>query len=381
MTRRIATGKDPGPDAARKARGLAIPAAETETPPRRSSEARVELPAGQGPLRADRYISEVIGILSRSQLKARGAIIEVNGKVAKLSRILSDGDRVVVSWTEEPSSSLVPENIPLAILYEDDRVIVVDKAQGMVTHPGAGNRRGTLANAVLGHLEGQLPSESPTTGGALRGGIVHRLDKDTSGVIIVAKDAETQAFLAAQFKDRTTRKDYLAITFGVPKAGPKESKDRTWHRIESRLGRDRRDRKRFAEVEAGGKPAVTDWRILATYGDFALVHLRPRTGRTHQLRVHLAALGCPIVGDPIYGRPGRDSEKLRLGGGAPTLMLHAWRLAIRLPGPIAAQTRDVPQPSLDEAGRARFVAPPPDRFRRLVRLLGNYGKKKKPPSD
>jgi 23S rRNA pseudouridine1911/1915/1917 synthase len=316
----------------------------------RRFEALVE--ADDGP-RADRYIAETLGLLSRSQIKARGARVEVDGREIKLSRPLKTGERLIVTWVEEPSPSLVPESIPLSIVYEDERVIVVDKARGMVTHPGAGNRRGTLANAVLGHLASRAAAEEGGAGegkGAERGGIVHRLDKDTSGIIIVAKDAEAQAFLASQFKDRTTKKEYLAVVSGLPRG--------VSGRVENRLGRDRRDRKRFAEVEGGGRIAVTDWRVVATYGDYALMHLRPRTGRTHQLRVHLAGLGTPIVGDPIYGKKGARLASLGL-------MLHAWKLSIRLP--------DSEEPRL-------FTAPPPRTFTSLLAALeARYGKKKPRP--
>jgi 23S rRNA pseudouridine1911/1915/1917 synthase len=294
--------------------------------------------------RADRFIAEKLGLLTRSQLKARKASIEVNGKPARLSRPLAAGDRLLVSWTEEPSVGLVPEDLPLDVLFEDGQVMVVNKARGMVTHPGAGNHRGTLANAALGRrFTSPSGSSEPQ-----RGGIVHRLDKDTSGVIIVAKDSATQAFLAAQFKDRTTRKDYLAITSGCPAADT--------GRIEDRLGRDRRDRKRFARVAEGGRVAVTDWRVVARFDGFALVHLRPRTGRTHQLRVHLAGLGTPVVGDPIYGR--RDDRLGEIG-----LMLHAWKLSILLPGATEA---------------AHFRAPLPPHFARLLRALKERRDRKKP---
>ncbi|HUX40424.1 MAG TPA: RluA family pseudouridine synthase [Rectinemataceae bacterium] len=343
---------------------------DSARPPENRVSRRFEAVVGSGGAdRADRYIAEELGLLTRSQLKARNASIEVGGRAAKLSRPLLEGEHLVVTWIEEPSIGLVPESLSLDILFEDDRVIVVNKAQGMVTHPGAGNRRGTLANAILGHLVANVREatrsadlDSRAKGAApLRGGIVHRLDKDTSGAIIVAKDAETQAFLAAQFKDRTTRKEYLAVTAGIPGGGTsgRVTVEGGWHRIESRLGRDSRDRKRFAEVDSGGKLAITDWRIVSTYGSFALVHLRPRSGRTHQLRVHLAGLGCPIVGDPIYGvrsRPSSDSPS------DPTLMLHAWKLAIRLPG---------------SAEVSQFVAPVPARFFALLRRLeARYGKKK-----
>ncbi|HUX38193.1 MAG TPA: RluA family pseudouridine synthase [Rectinemataceae bacterium] len=326
-----------------------------------------------GARRADVYIAEYLKVATRSQLKARSALIEVDGKIAKPSRPLVEGERLLVSWTEEPSPSLVAEDIPLDILYEDDRVIVVNKAQGMVTHPGAGNRRGTLANAVLGRLA--APAGPDATGhaannevgvatAALRGGIVHRLDKDTSGVIIVAKDAEAQSYLSSQFRDRTTRKEYLAVTTGIPRVGS-GTVGGGWNRRESRLGRDRRDRKRFAEVVEGGRLAVTDWRVLSTYGEYALVLLHPRTGRTHQLRVHLAALGSPILGDPIYGARSRRGGEGSAASQA-TLMLHAWKLAIRLPGH-------------DEA--SSFVAPIPRRFPLILhRLERRFGKTKPPRS-
>ncbi len=330
-------------------------------------ESRVE---GEACPRVDAYIArEAAGVVSRSQLKARGAAITVNGKPAKPSRPVAQGELVRVEWVEEPSPGIVPEDIPLVVLYEDGNAIVLDKAQGMVVHPGAGNRRGTLANALLGRLlavashdpgaqdpgfRGPGAQDSGFRGPGIqdpgfRAGVVHRLDKDTSGVIIAAKDPRTQAFLAAQFKDRRTRKEYLAVTRGIPT--PAEG------RIEDQLGRDRRDRKRFARVAEGGKAAVTDYRVIREWrcaggGGYALMSLRPRTGRTHQLRVHLAGLGCPILGDPIYGK--RDPRFPDA-----TLMLHAYRLRILLPG---------------ESEPRAFKAPVPARFkaiaRRLARLSG-----------
>ncbi len=296
--------------------------------------------------RVDRWLAETARVVTRSQLKARGAVILVNGREAKPSRLLKPGERVAVSWIEEPPEGLVPEDLPLSVLYEDERTIVVDKAQGMVTHPGHGNRRGTLANALLGRLAAAGRGGGPDAPESFRGGVVHRLDKDTSGVIVAAKDPAAQAALAAQFKDRTTRKEYLAVTRGLPE--PPEG------RVENRLGRDPRERKRFAAVPEGGKAAVTDYRVLAVYGRYALVALRPKTGRTHQLRVHLAGLGAPILGDPIYGKRDPDFP-------AATLMLHAFRLRIRLPGK--------EEPSL-------FKAPLPSRFVALLaELERRFGKK------
>jgi 23S rRNA pseudouridine1911/1915/1917 synthase len=302
----------------------------------------------EGSARADVYIAETSGVLSRSQLKARDAVIRVNGAEAKPSRPLKAGDSIELLWTEE-DSTMEGEDIPLVILYQDERVIVVDKAQGMVTHPGAGNRHGTLANAALFIAQREsasLPdaaantaSQRPALRPALRAGIVHRLDKDTSGVIIVAKDLDAQVFLAEQFKERLVRKEYFAITRGLPFPAS--------GRIADRLGRDPRERKRFTAIPEGGKAAVTDYRILASWGDaiqYALVSLRPKTGRTHQLRVHMAGLGTPILGDPIYGKKdGRFPEA--------SLMLHAYKLKIALPG------KD--SPSL-------FVSPLPRRFQDIL---------------
>ncbi|HOX31528.1 MAG TPA: RluA family pseudouridine synthase [Spirochaetales bacterium] len=333
------------------------PASPPQAPagPARSWESVVpELDPGG---RVDGYVARAAaGILSRSQLKAREASILVNGRPAKPSRPVAPGDRVRVDWVEEASPGIVPEDIPLDLIYEDGSCLVLDKAQGMVVHPGAGNRRGTAANALAGLLA-RAGTGCAAAGEGFRAGIVHRLDKDTSGVMIAAKDPRSQAFLAAQFKDRLTRKDYVAVTRGVPR--PSEG------RISDRLGRDRRERKRFARVESGGKAAVTDYRVLASWGDadqaraegkaraaarsqgYALVALRPRTGRTHQLRVHMAGLGCPILGDPIYGK--RDPRFPEA-----SLMLHARRLRITLPG---------------EAEPRTFSAPLPERFKALLRRL------------
>ena len=267
--------------------------------------------------RADRYLAETAGIMSRSQLKARGASILVNGVEEKPSRLLKGGDSVEVRWNPEPEHSFLPERIEVRLIYEDDDVFVFDKAQGMVTHPANGHWSGTLANAAL-----WLDADRKGEGHPPRGGIVHRLDKDTSGIIVVARKGSVHEFLAGQFKTRAVRKEYAAIVRGFPAADS--------GRIENFLARDRKDRKKFASSGAGGKHAVTDYRVLRRWnlegrGSYAFVALYPRSGRTHQLRVHLSELGCPILGDPLYGREDRIFPDA-------TLMLHARRLRIRLPG-------------------------------------------------
>lgn len=313
----------------------------------------VVAPDGGG--RADKYLAEAAKVLSRSQLKARGACLRVNGKQEKLSRTLAPGDRLELRWTDEPSHRLEPEQLEVDIVYEDDRVFVFNKAQGMVTHPAAGNWRGTLANAALwldADRKGKAAAASGgnSRDGAPRGGIVHRLDKDTSGIIIVARDPEAHEFLAAQFKNRSTRKEYWAIVHPAPA-------DDSGH-IENFLARDRNNRKKFVGGETAGKRASTDYKVLLRWAiagrrDFALVALFPKTGRTHQLRVHMSGIGCPIVGDPLYGRKDQLFPEA-------TLMLHARRLRIALPG------RDAP---------SLFKAALPERFRTMAAALDRLGRR------
>jgi 23S rRNA pseudouridine1911/1915/1917 synthase len=302
-----------------------------------------------GGLRLDRYVAEYRRVLSRSQIKSRSLTGTINGKAAKLSRIVKTGDRLELFWTAPEPVDLIPENIPLDVIYEDHKVVVINKAPGMVVHPGAGNRRGTLANALFFRRlrraglaippEGEGAGPEALAGGAgLRPGIVHRLDKDTSGVIIAAWDDETLAFLAEQFKNRRVKKNYIAL---IPGSLPADE-----GRVETFISRDSRDRKRFA-VSGKGRLAITRYRVLRSWGSHSLLLLRPQTGRTHQLRVHLRHLGHPITGDPVYGRP----DALFPGCG---LMLHARCLSIILP--------DCPEPRT-------FKAPLPERFRRAMKKL------------
>jgi 23S rRNA pseudouridine1911/1915/1917 synthase len=284
-------------------------------------------------------VAEYLRLFSRSQIKTRALSARLNGREVKLSLPLKKtrpGDLLELSWNEAEPVELFPEDLPLEILYEDRRVVVVNKAPGMVVHPGAGNPRGTLANALLARRNFRGAEAAD-----LRPGIVHRLDKDTSGVIIAAWDTETLAFLAAQFKARRVKKLYAAIVRGSP------PEDRG--RVETLIRRDPRDRKRFTVSTEGGKQALTLYRVIRSWGAYSLLLLRPRTGRTHQLRVHLRHLGYPILGDPVYGAPDPRFP-------AASLMLHAKSLTITLPGETAPRT---------------FSAPLPDRFREtLARLAG-----------
>jgi 23S rRNA pseudouridine1911/1915/1917 synthase len=285
----------------------------------------------QGGLRLDRYIAESLKLLSRSQIKARRLSARINGRPVRISRTVRGGDILELSWEEGESWDLVPEDIPLDIMYEDERVIVINKAQGMVVHPGAGNGHGTLVNALLFYgaaIKGAWHPEKKS----LRPGIVHRLDKDTSGVLIAAWDEDALAFLSEQFKKRLARKSYAAIVRGTP--GERRGS------IETLITRDSGDRKRFTVSAVRGKPGLTLYRVIRSYGSHSLLLLRPRTGRTHQIRVHLRHLGHPILGDPLYGSP--DPRFPRA-----TLMLHARKLSLTLPG------------RLEESG---FTAPLPGRF-------------------
>jgi 23S rRNA pseudouridine1911/1915/1917 synthase len=299
--------------------------------PSYSGAVEEDIPQG---FRLDRYVAEHLKLLSRSQLKTRALEVRLNGKPVKLSRPVKGGDALELCWALPEPADLIPEDIPLEILYEDERVVVVNKAQGMVVHPGAGNRTGTLANALLyrRRLRGGA-------GEGFRPGIVHRLDKDTSGVIIAAYHEEALAFLADQFKARKVRKVYAALVRGSPK-------DREGI-IETRISRDSRDRKRFDVSGEKGKIAVTAYRVVRSWGNYSLLLLRPKTGRTHQLRVHLRYLGCPILGDPVYGSP----DPFFRGA---SLMLHAKRLSLILPETLELKT---------------FKTPLPSRFRDLIGAL------------
>ncbi len=311
-----------------------------------SAEGKVDEPSLSG-IRVDVFLSDHLALFSRSQAKARVVSVLVNGAQARLSRRLKQGDVVRVEFTEPPPIGAVAQDIPLSILFENRDVIVLDKPQGMVVHPGSGNPDGTLVNALLHHCREIADSFGA---GEPRPGIVHRLDKETSGVMIVAKNLAAHELLSAQFKARDTRKRYLAVLQGRP-AEPAG-------KIETRIVRDPRHPTRFTWSQSRGRSAVTRYRVLGTFtapgpaaGNpgrvYSLVSLRPRTGRTHQLRVHMRSLGTPILGDPVYGRP---------DAGLPhaTLMLHAHRLTIRLPG--------------DEAART-FTARVPARFREVLKSV------------
>ena len=293
----------------------------------------VDDPDHQG-LRVDLYLADEMEILTRSQLKARLSNMSVNGCSAKLSRKLELGDTVHLELLPVQATTVNPEDIELDILYENDDVVVVHKPQGMVVHPANGNYTGTLVQGLLFRYSGlRTEFQEP-----VRPGIIHRLDKDTSGVIIAAKNASSHEFLSRQFRKKRVEKKYLAIVKGSP--APSTGI------IEKPLARDPHNRKRFRCSENGGKTATTEYKTLCRLDKYSFLVLKPKTGRTHQLRVHMLSLGTPIVGDPLYSR------KVQGGPGC-GLMLHAYRLKILLPG---------------EKNPRTFRAPLPERFKQILRL-------------
>jgi 23S rRNA pseudouridine1911/1915/1917 synthase len=281
-------------------------------PPRRSApvELRVDSDAGT---RLDAYLAARIPELSRSRIQEliREQYILRNGQPAKPRDSVAVGDSLSVAIPEAVPAEAQPQDIPLHILFEDDHLVVLDKESGIVVHPAAGNPDGTLVNALLHHCKGRLSG----IGGVERPGIVHRLDKDTSGCMVVAKTDVAHQSLTEQFSGRTMEKLYLAVAQGIPNP-PKGT-------VFTHIGRHPVNRQKMAVVNPpGGKTAITDYEVLSidrsTGSSLVLCHLH--TGRTHQIRVHLLHLGCPLIGDPIYAKPERQKAK------PGRLMLHAWRL-------------------------------------------------------
>jgi 23S rRNA pseudouridine1911/1915/1917 synthase len=283
--------------------------------------------------RLDKYVAEQCQ-LSRSYAQKLIDVgrVTINGLAAKSSQKLNASDKVAVSMPPPSPISLAPEDIPLKIVFEDSDLIVVDKPAGLLVHPAAGQHTGTLVNAIL--------ARCPDLGeinGSIRPGIVHRLDKDTSGLMMVAKNDAAQKSLSRQIKQRSIKKGYLALVLGrlTPEHGA----------IDAPIGRHPRDRKRMAVV-SGGREAKTEYRVIKYMDDHTLLEVMPETGRTHQIRVHLAAIGHPVFGDHIYGK-----RSVILG----RQFLHAHRLGFRLPstGKFVEFNSELP-PELQEA--LKYVA-------------------------
>ncbi len=315
-------------------------------------------PAGE---RLDKALAAAVpeGLaLSRSRLQAlivEGAVATTDGTPLDDARVrLAPGTEIVVTLPAPAPIDAEPEAIPLEIVYEDDDLLVIDKPPGLVVHPAPGARDGTLVNALLHHCGGSLSG----IGGRIRPGIVHRIDKDTSGLLVVAKTDAAHQGLASQFAAHDLERRYLAVTWGAPDASDPRLANLagvSWEpggvlRVEGNIGRHPGDRKRMAVLSVDGKAAVTRARVLERYGPqgapaAALVECRLETGRTHQIRVHLTFTGHPLVGDAVYGRR-RGSGLL---AGFPRQALHAASLGFRHPGTGAAMRFDAALPE-DMAG-------------------------------
>lgn len=267
--------------------------------------------------RLDRYLAEHLADLSRSRLQQliELGLVQVNGHICTSKKAtVKVGDRIQVNIPAVQPLELKPEEIPLDILYEDDSLLIINKPAGLVVHPAPGHSSGTLVNALLAHCP-----NLPGIGGVQRPGIVHRLDKDTTGAIAIAKTDLAQQHLQAQLKAKTARREYLGIVYGAPNA---ESGT-----IDLPIGRHPIDRKKMAivPIEKQGRTAVTHWHVKERLGNYTLMHFQLETGRTHQIRVHAAHIGHPIVGDPVYSS--NRSVGVNLSGQA----LHAWRLTLQHP--------------------------------------------------
>jgi 23S rRNA pseudouridine1911/1915/1917 synthase len=268
-------------------------------------------------VRLDRYLSQELPNLSRSRIQQliEQSHVQLNDNICTSKKIaVKVGDRISIKIPDAQPLELQPEDIPLDILYEDDSLLIINKSAGLVVHPAPGHQDGTLVNAILAHCP-----NLPGIGGVQRPGIVHRLDKDTTGAIAIAKTEHAHQHLQAQLKAKTARREYLGIIYGVPKT---ESGT-----IDLPIGRHPVDRKKMAvvPVEQGGRTAVTHWKVKERFGNYTLMHFQLETGRTHQIRVHSTHIGHPIVGDPIY------SSGRSVGVNLPGQALHAWRLTLEHP--------------------------------------------------
>ncbi len=311
--------------------------------PHVETRAEVVVSPGEGPKRLDHFLANRDPDFSRTAL--RRLILEgrvtVDGHIAKPSHTIRPGNTIVLVVPRAEPLEIAPEPIPLDVLYEDDALLVLNKQAGLVVHPAPGHWSGTLVNALLHHVRHGALSN---VGGKERPGLVHRLDKNTTGVMVVAKQDEAHAGLASQFKRHTINRVYQAIILGVPK--------KREGLIDVAIGRDTKDRKKFSARTARPKASATKYRVTERFDKLAAcVELLPQTGRTHQLRVHLTTMGCPILGDPTYG----GNKAGVLGDVAiPRVMLHAAVLGFI--HPITHQPME-------------FIAPMPDDMTNIVSQL------------
>jgi 23S rRNA pseudouridine1911/1915/1917 synthase len=267
--------------------------------------------------RLDRYLSQNLSDLSRSRIQQliEQGHVQVNDQICTSKKVnLKIGDRISLEIPAIEPLQLLAADIALDILYEDEELIILNKPAGLVVHPAPGHPDGTLVNAILAHCP-----NLPGIGGIQRPGIVHRLDKDTTGAIVIAKTDLAYQHLQAQLQAKTARREYLGLVYGVPKTETGS--------IDLPIGRNPQDRKKMGivSIEDGGRAAITHWRVQERLANYTLIHFQLETGRTHQIRVHSAKIGHPIVGDPLY------SSAHSIGVNLPGQALHAWKLQLQHP--------------------------------------------------
>ena len=269
---------------------------------------------GEGGQRLDSYLVTKLKGFSRTYINGliKDGFVYVNGKTVKPSYMIKENDIVQVEKPVIEKEELIPENIPIEIVYEDNDIIVIDKPKGMIVHPTKNNYSGTLVNALLYHV-----GRSSLSSSKIRPGIVHRLDKDTTGLLVIAKNNRAYDILSQQFIDRTVKRVYLALVYG--------ELDIDEAIIDAPIGRDPNNRTRMRVIDERGRRAITHYRISERFRGYTLLELSLKTGRTHQIRVHMDYIGHPIVGDPIYGRLGNE---FNISG----QLLHAGGLAFDHPG-------------------------------------------------
>lgn len=255
---------------------------------------------------------------SRIQKLIEDGAVKVNQKTAKAALRLSGGEEIEIELPSPKELELKAQAIPINIVYEDDHLLVIDKAAGQVVHPGAGVHEGTLVNALMSHCQGKLPGIN----GTMRPGIVHRLDKDTSGLLVVAKTDGAQQSLSAQISSREAKRVYLALLEGFPPADTGI--------VDKSIGRHQRDRKKMA-INEKGRSAQTHFEVISRFRKFCLIKASLKTGRTHQIRVHMASLNCPVVGDIVYNNKSSGTEAARQKLGLIGHALHATYLSFRHP--------------------------------------------------
>ena len=317
-------------------------------------EIEIVVPVGKKKERLDIFLTHHVQNATRSKVQRaiRSGLVLINGETARSSHHVAPGEVIRVTLPSPPPQDVLPENIPLEILFEDTHLLVVNKPAGMVTHPAHGNYTGTLVNALTHYCQGLSAVNGPA-----RAGIVHRLDKDTSGLMVVAKDDGAHAALARQFERRTIERTYWAVVWGL--FGDCEGI------VDADLGRSKSDRKKMAVI-SGGKPAATEYRVLEEFSYLSLIQLRLRTGRTHQIRVHLSHIHHPVFGDPTYsGRrimwgertPSQRAEVQTLLKALPRQALHAKTIGFLHPG---------------TGKQMRFDSEPPEDFLSVLRFLRGF---------